>query len=182
MLKNDALSATIWDLDVSKTPSWWCSTSASPSLSDCRPLNVPDNAPLQEQKSVNKRSARLSLTNFKLVANEEASKCQTQRPLSTSAFLSHGRTQARSHGLPSNVSSFCSVSRVIHFALLWLVLKISSVEGAKDRGTTESRSPKTLNGTPQATLRNTSWVFCFWQQFGEEKSRAVLILEIQYMT
>lgn len=91
-------------------------------------------------------------------------------------------TQAYSHGLPSNVPSFCSVSRVVHLALLWLVLKISSVEGAKDWRTTQSRSPKTLNGIPQATLRNISQVFCFWQQFGEEKSRAVLILEIQYMT
>lgn len=184
------------DLDMSKMFSRR-STSASPSLSGCRPPNVPENTPLQERNSVKKkRSTLLSLTNLKWVANQEASevpKSQTQLPLrhfcislTRTHMLSHRPTcshtdpHARSHGLPSNVSSFCSISN--SFTLLYsdLSWKISSVADVKGQSTTESRSPwePVWYGTPQTTLRNTNWVSCFWRQCGEEKSRVVLILEI----
>lgn len=120
MLKNDAVSATIWDLDVSKEPSWWCSASASPSLSDRRPLNVPENAPLQEQNSVNKKSTRLSLTHFKLTAHEEASKYQTQLPLSTSAFLTHGLRLTHTDSL-----QMCHLFAQSVESLIWLCFDLS---------------------------------------------------------
>lgn len=112
------------------------STSASPSLSGCRPPNVPENTPLQEQNSVKKkRSTPLSLTNLKWVANQEASKLpksQTQLPLrhfcislTRTHVLAHTDSRQMCHLFAQSViRSLCFTLTCPGKSLLWQMSRV----------------------------------------------------------